>query len=128
MELVFILTLGITEDRKRLGISGYFKQIIQGDVSFPKMSPTTYNNKNKKEENDEVNDNEVPLIESSEEENTLTDEDIKMKGEEGLENMKKLIKEVKVSKVTKANLKQYLQQINSYVNKLKQSNSATTPV
>jgi hypothetical protein len=128
MEPVFILTLGITEDGKRLGISGYFKQIIQGDVSFPKMSPTTYNNKNKKEENDEVNDNEVPLIESSEEENTLTDEDIKMKGEEGLENMKKLIKEVKVSKVTKANLKQYLQQINSYVNKLKQSNSATTPV
>jgi len=51
-----------------------------------------------------------------------------MKGEEGLVNMKKLIKEVKVSKVTKANLKQYLQQINSYVNKLKQSNSATTPV
>ena len=67
-------------------------------------------------------------MESSEEENTLTDEDIRMKGEEGLVNMKKLIKEVKVSKVTKANLKQYLQQINSYVNKLKQSNSATTPV
>ena len=56
------------------------------------------------------------------------DEQIKIKGEGGLVNMRKLIKEVKVSKVAKAHLKQSLQQINSYVNKLKQSNSATTPV
>ena len=34
------------------------------------------------------------------------DEQIKIKGEEGLVNMRKLIKEVKVKKVTKSHLKQ----------------------
>jgi len=47
MEPVFILTLGKTEDRKRLNISGYFIQIIQGNVSFPEMSPNGYSNKKK---------------------------------------------------------------------------------
>jgi len=42
--------------------------------------------------------------------------------------MKKLLKKVKVSKVIKANLKQSLQMINSYVNKLKHSNNETTLV
>ena len=48
MEPVFILMLGKTEDGKRLNISEYIKQIIQGNMSFPEMSPNVYNNKIKK--------------------------------------------------------------------------------
>jgi len=61
MEPVFILTLGKTEDGKRLNISGYFKQIIQGNMSFPEMSPNGYNNKNKKDDSDDENNNAVHL-------------------------------------------------------------------
>ena len=58
MEPVFILMLRKTEDGKRLTISGYFAQIIQGKQSFLKMSPTSCNNKNKKTDSDDETNRE----------------------------------------------------------------------
>ena len=93
------------EDRiaeKKLTVSQYFTEIIEGRVSFSIMIPTA---------------KIVASDSSGEEDNMLTDEEIRIKGEESLVQMKQLIKRAKLSKVTKANLKQYLQHINSYVNK-----------
>ena len=79
------------------------------------MSPYGFVNEAKKDNNNDA----IHVEDSSEEEITLTDEEIMLKGKEALVNMKKLIKDIKVTKVTKANLKQSIQQINSNVNKLK---------
>ena len=88
------------------------------------MSPYGFISKGKKDNDDDS----VEVDDSSEEETTMTDEEITLKGEEALVNINKLIKDSKVPKVTKARLKQNLQQINHYVNKLKQSKTDTTPV
>ncbi len=92
------------------------------------MIPTAYSNKNKQDETDDGKNKVIALDNSDDEENTLTNEEITTKGEQSLMQMKQLIKEAKLSKVSKAIIKQCLQHINSYVNKLKQSDSATIPV
>lgn len=109
------LTLFITESERKITIFRYFNDIVQGKLRFTDMLPTNFRKQN-------TGDNqEIDISETDDEQENASKEEITIKGEKSLNELKQLIDDCKLNRAAKGNFKLHLQNIKNYVNTLKNS-------